>query len=250
VLDKRGALQRLGTSNGVLITIDPTTGTGTEVGEMCGSDGGVVTDFSFRNADQVLFGLVFNNGSTCTTNGYQTINTTTGIITTSIGLSGYQGCCGFSTAFSPEDTLFFADEESNNECPFDGDLYTANQSTGAVTQIATLAFPNPPFNDCARPNAMDFQPGTGILFVSIVNGGPQFTQPRSNYIATTNTTTGEVTVIGQTVECLDAIAFDPQPPPPPTTAMVPTLSEWGLIAMAGILGLVGFMAVRRRKVTA
>ena len=31
---------------------------------------------------------------------------------------------------------------------------------------------------------------------------------------------------------------------------IPTLSEWGLIAMAGILGLVGFMVMRRRKVTA
>jgi len=30
---------------------------------------------------------------------------------------------------------------------------------------------------------------------------------------------------------------------------VPTLSEWGLIAMAGVLGLVGFMVIRRRKVT-
>ena len=28
---------------------------------------------------------------------------------------------------------------------------------------------------------------------------------------------------------------------------VPTLSEWGLIAMAGVLGLVGFMVIRRRK---
>jgi len=31
---------------------------------------------------------------------------------------------------------------------------------------------------------------------------------------------------------------------------IPTISEWGLIAMAGILGLVGFMVIRRRKVTA
>jgi len=31
---------------------------------------------------------------------------------------------------------------------------------------------------------------------------------------------------------------------------VPTLSEWGLLAMAGILGLVGFMVLRRRRVTA
>jgi len=31
---------------------------------------------------------------------------------------------------------------------------------------------------------------------------------------------------------------------------VPTLSEWGLIAMAGILGIVGFMVIRRRKASA
>ena len=31
---------------------------------------------------------------------------------------------------------------------------------------------------------------------------------------------------------------------------VPTLSEWGLIAMAGILGIAGFMVMRRRKATA
>ena len=31
---------------------------------------------------------------------------------------------------------------------------------------------------------------------------------------------------------------------------IPTLSEWGLIAMAGILGIVGFMVMRRRKATA
>jgi len=31
---------------------------------------------------------------------------------------------------------------------------------------------------------------------------------------------------------------------------IPTLSEWGLIAMAGVLGIIGFMVMRRRKVTA
>jgi len=31
---------------------------------------------------------------------------------------------------------------------------------------------------------------------------------------------------------------------------IPTLSEWGLIAMAGILGIVGFMVIRRRKALA
>jgi len=31
---------------------------------------------------------------------------------------------------------------------------------------------------------------------------------------------------------------------------VPTLFKWGLIAMAGVLGIIGFMVIRRRKVTA
>ncbi len=31
---------------------------------------------------------------------------------------------------------------------------------------------------------------------------------------------------------------------------VPTLSEWGLIAMAGVLGIIGLLTIRRRKVTA
>lgn len=31
---------------------------------------------------------------------------------------------------------------------------------------------------------------------------------------------------------------------------VPTLSEWGLIAMAGVLGIVGYLVVRRRRVSA
>ncbi|MCH7519057.1 MAG: IPTL-CTERM sorting domain-containing protein [Candidatus Dadabacteria bacterium] len=32
--------------------------------------------------------------------------------------------------------------------------------------------------------------------------------------------------------------------------VIPTLSEWGLITMAGVLGIIGFIAIRRRKVTA
>jgi len=50
--------------------------------------------------------------------------------------------------------------------------------------------------------------------------------------------------VAQLSECVN---WDfPEPPRTP----IPTLSEWGLIAMAGILGMVGFMVLRRRKVTA
>ena len=74
----------------------------------------------------------------------------------------------------------------------------------------------------------------------------------------TDNNTIEVTEVlnGLAIKCLfDTGTFDGcfftnemlEPPPPPA---VPTLSEWGLIAMAGILGIVGFMVIRRRKVTA
>jgi len=39
-------------------------------------------------------------------------------------------------------------------------------------------------------------------------------------------------------------------PPPPLPPGIPTLSQWGLISMIVILGIIGFMVMRRRKVTA
>ena len=39
-------------------------------------------------------------------------------------------------------------------------------------------------------------------------------------------------------------------PPPPSVITVPTLSEWGLIAMAGLMGIAGLLIMRRRKLTA
>lgn len=38
--------------------------------------------------------------------------------------------------------------------------------------------------------------------------------------------------------------------PPPPQRNIPTLSEWGLIATAGILGIIGLFALQRRKATA
>jgi len=58
----------------------------------------------------------------------------------------------------------------------------------------------------------------------------------------TNTTVGALIPVGDQPFGL-AIA-------PIIITDVPTLSEWGLIAMAGILGLVGFMVIRKRKVSA
>jgi len=82
------------------------------------------------------------------------------------------------------------------------------------------------------------------LFVSIVNGGREFTQPRTNYITTIDTTSGDVRVIGQTVECIDAIAFGPTPEP---LVIVPTMGQWGMILAALILAMVAVLKLRRRE---
>jgi len=38
--------------------------------------------------------------------------------------------------------------------------------------------------------------------------------------------------------------------PIPIVSNIPTLSEWGLVLMAAVLGIVGFMVFKRRKQTA
>jgi hypothetical protein len=46
----------------------------------------------------------------------------------------------------------------------------------------------------------------------------------------------------QTGMCVQQVA--------PIASPIPTLSEWGLIAMAGVLGIVGYIIIRRRRVSA
>jgi len=44
--------------------------------------------------------------------------------------------------------------------------------------------------------------------------------------------------------------FEVPPPPPPAVETIPTLSEWGLLIMAGFLGIAGLIVMRRRKLFA
>lgn len=39
-------------------------------------------------------------------------------------------------------------------------------------------------------------------------------------------------------------------PPPPAVEQIPTLSEWGMMATAFVLAVIGFIAIRRRRVSA
>ncbi len=171
----------------VLITINPLTGAGTEVGPL--ASGFNVQDMSFRNSDAVLFAyrstlLIKIDIST----GAQTIVGRTFSLQDGNGL-----------AFSLNDTLYHAAQAPSQLAIFD-------QTTGARTVINTLKYP-PGLGGEPRVSAMDFQPGTSDFYCTIITneGSPA-------YLGTINTTTGDVTVIGRTADRMDALAWLSSPP--------------------------------------
>lgn len=222
----------------VLVNINPNTGTGTEVGPI--NSCAVWQDMSFRSSDNILFADGFNGGCAF---DIVTINTSTGQGTSVAPITGNSGeCCGNSLAFSQIDTLYYLGSD-----PPIANLYTVNDITGIANLITGINFPAL-LGDTPRINAMDFNPNTGVLYVSIVIGGPNNEGPRQNFLGIVNINSGNLTVIGETVEGLDAIAFGPGQPV--IASPIPTISEWGLMAMALVLGLIGFMAIRRKRITA
>ncbi|GJM15007.1 MAG: hypothetical protein DHS20C13_03340 [Thermodesulfobacteriota bacterium] len=231
----------------VLVEINTISGAGTEIGPTDNCE--AWTDMSFRNSDNTLFatGFNFDPVGPCTEtmglvqNWLTTINTQTGLSTLIAIINQVPGG-GNAAAFSPTDTLYYLVGDFNT--PGTNVLYTVNQLTGDVNVISNPTYPTLTDDDLPRANAMDFDQSTGVLYLSITSGGGTIMVPRQNFIGTLDINTGVVTVIGPTELGMDAIAFTPDP------SEIPTLSEWGLIAMASILGIVGFMVMRRREVIA
>ena len=97
------------------------------------------------------------------------------------------------------------------------EIYLFDTTTGIITQITDETVGSS-FNPSINAD------GTRIAFQSSadINGG----NPEGN------------------IEIYLANCFDLD------DRVIPTLSEWGLIAMAGVLGIIGLLAIRRRKVTA
>ena len=85
-----------------------------------------------------------------------------------------------------------------------------------------------------------------------MNVPPQFLAQAQANLAAATVPDGSVTINGlfyTWVGC-DLLVDELQAGPVGDIRPIPTLSEWGLIAMAGVLGIVGFIAIQRRKVTA
>ncbi len=215
--------------NQVLITIDPLTGAGTEVAML--SVEGPIQDISFRG-DGTLFAYYISKPG----NFLTTIDIDTGAVHF-VGYSGLFGG-GNGIGFGQSNDLFLADTDFVPSIP---SLYLLNQSTGVASLITDLTLP-PLDEGVPLINSLDLNPETGVMFGSLDNQAFSY----ENYLVTINTTTGEVTNIGETVDGLEAIAFLN----PPFVSAIPTLSEVGMVVM-GLVLLSGslFVLIRRRRVT-
>lgn len=191
-----------GSDTHVLITVDPVTGVGAEVGPtgvafLAGPFAGLDTasDISFRSEDNTLFSYTFPG------DGLATIDLESGAMT-QVGIDSGAGIFGNAMAFSPADSLFKGDEEG---------LSTLDQgaTTGAATFVTGLTYSGLPVGpDSPRPNAMDFHPSTGELYASIANGGGLlFTTPLTNFLGLVDAATGVVIILGPTVVGMDALAW-------------------------------------------
>ena len=162
-----------------LITINTTTGAGTAVG----STGLNFQDISFRS-DGTLFGV--SNGQA------YTINLTTGAATALPNATGFTAS-GSGLAFDPSNTLYNINGST---------IATINQTTGVGTATGTTVnYPIDIFP--ARPNAMDYDATTGILYASVVHGSDGFT---ANFIAQIDVATGDISTPRATISGLDGLA--------------------------------------------
>ncbi|MHC4498560.1 MAG: DUF7901 domain-containing protein, partial [Planctomycetota bacterium] len=168
----------------LLITIDTMTGAGTAVGliDPTGMQR-AVPGISFR-ADGVLYGYGKNP------NQLITINTATGQGTV-VGATGYSGQ-GNGMDFAPNGTLYATPSDNLS-------LVIINPATGVGSDVAGTVGNVP-----LRVNALEFCDSTGVLF-----GSWNDDIPGSGlwYLVTLDLTTGLPTVIGPTVDWLDALAF-------------------------------------------
>ncbi len=170
-------------------------------------------------------GIVLNPAGTLLyyTDGTDVIqyNTVTGMNT---GIT-YLGCDMQNGALSPSsDRLYCVDEGD--------ELFIYSIGGGPPIQVVDL---------------MSFS----AWGVAVSPDGARAFVPLDDVLKVVDTVTFAVSEIDLTcTTARDIVIVQEIPIPPPLIAMVPTLSEWGLLAMAGILGIVGFMVIRRRKIAA
>jgi hypothetical protein len=166
-----------------LITIDKTTGAGTDVGNV----GLVVNDITFT-PDGTLFG--FSRSA----KALVTIDKATGAGTV-VGPSGISNPFGNGLASNAAGILYLAPTGDN------GELYTVDRSTGAATPVATLDG-----TDGNGFGALAFD-AAGTLFGALNH----FSSATPPDLVTIDMASGAIGVRGPSAKQLDAIEFAPKP---------------------------------------
>ncbi|MEY2538625.1 MAG: hypothetical protein QOG67_2365 [Verrucomicrobiota bacterium] len=223
-----GILYGIGTDTSTdavdLIKINTMTGMATTVGFTGIYFSNNFQDISFRS-DGTLFGVA--NGTA------YTIDLITGAAS-ALGATSL-GKFGSGLAFDPSNTLYNINGAT---------IGTIDQMSGAGTTTGTtVTYPSDLFNP--RPNAMDYDLTSGILYASVVHGGGDLANavPTSidggisltaNFIAQIDVATGNVTGVFATVNGLDGLAVAPTAP----TSVPDALSTlWLALPLCGLFAL-------------
>ncbi|MEM7009111.1 MAG: IPTL-CTERM sorting domain-containing protein [Thermodesulfobacteriota bacterium] len=138
-------------------------------------------------------------------------------------------------ALNPNDGLFYG-VSGNYEGVPDTVLFTIDIESRTTQVIGPVIGP--------VASAAAFADSSGVIYTASTRN----TQP----FAAFDTETGEGIVLGNVAVMPVTVdggvdGFFCAASPGPVATFVPTLSEWGMIAMAGILGIVAFIYIRKRK---
>lgn len=216
-----------GSDTPVLVSVDLTTGVGTEIGPTGLT--GAVSDLSFR-ADGVLFAYDATNNPD---HSLFTINTNTGAGTL-VGDTGLDFAGGNAMAFDLTGDLYHS-QFTDGPGP---DLNTLDPATGLPTFVGQLT------DVTGRFSAFETDPATGELY-AVLNEGAGGSGPTS--LAIVDPVGLGVTLIGLTENTLDAIAFAGEAPP--GILEIPTLGPAGLLSLILALALGGWWVSTRRRQT-
>lgn len=208
-----------GSDTPVLVTINVLTGAGTEVGPTGINPN--IGDISFRNTDGVLY---VYDGISDPEHTIYVINTLTGQAEL-VGDTGFSDASGNGLTFTQSDNL--VQSPSRGGIPM---LYQINQVTGQSSFMKDLAVINaPPPLVNYRLSALDIVPGSGQIYGILNDSRGNQGQFGPMYLATLDIQAGVITVIGQTADGMDAIAFRSEAAP------IPTLSGIGSVVLAFVL---------------
>jgi Ca2+-binding RTX toxin-like protein len=166
---------------GSTIKIDKASGDGTLIGDQIPATQFGAADITFTS-DGTLYGWSEESDDLVT------INVASGAATV-VGDSG-ESTAGSGLSASPADTLFFTGFNDN------GDLSTVSRTTGLLTTVATL---DGTVGDAI--NALAFDDGGTLL------GSRRLNNQIDRDLIRINTSSGDVTSLGPSVDRLDAIEF-------------------------------------------